>query len=338
MVRVGVIGCGYWGPNLIRNFVSCPQTELRWVCDMDKDRLEKVMKSYPGISATINCMNVIYDSDIDAISIATPVHTHYVLARKCLENGKHVLIEKPMASSIKQGKELVELAKKKNLQIMCDHTFCYTGAIRKIKEIILSGKLGNLLYFDSVRINLGLFQQDVNVVWDLAPHDLSILDFLIDKKPIFVSAHGICHLDNGLENIAYVVLKYDDNFIAHLHLNWLSPVKTRKIIIGGSEKMLVWDDNDVAEKIKIYDKGVSVFSSNIEEREKMLVSYRAGDVYIPKLDQTEALSLVVEEFASCIKEKRSSITGEKDGLDVLKLLEAIDRSIKNDGENVSVER
>jgi len=336
MINIGVIGCGYWGPNLIRNFIACPETNLLWVCDKDKKRLEKVMAPYPGVNSAEDIHDILSDKNVDAVAIATPVHTHFPLAVTCLENNKHVLVEKPLASSVEQGEELVRLAKENNLQLMCDHTFCYTGVVRKMKELVDSGELGELLYFDSVRINLGLFQQDINVIWDLAPHDLSILDFIIDETPVSVSAHGVSHAGNNLENIAYVSLGYNSSFISHFHLNWLSPVKIRKTIICGSEKMLVWNDLDPAEKIKIYDKGINVKRDDHENRGRLLVSYRSGNMYAPHVSQTEALSLMVKEFASSINEKRSSLTDGEAGLRVLKILEATQRSIKADGANVRI--
>lgn len=334
---VGVIGCGYWGPNLIRNFVSCPETELLWACDLDENRLEKVLRPYPNVRKTTDMNEMLADENVSAIAIATPVDSHYHLAKACLMHGKHILVEKPLAANVLHGEELVQLAKEKNLQLMCDHTFCYTGAVRKIKEVIESGELGEILYFDSVRINLGLFQHDVNVVWDLAPHDLSILDFLIDKKPISVSAHGVSHAQNNLENIAYVTLHYESSFISHFHVNWLSPVKIRKTIIGGTKKMLVWNDMDPAEKVKIYNKGIEIQYDDHEEKRRLLVNYRSGDMHAPQTDHTEAISLLVKEFDASIREGRPSLTDGKAGLRVLKILEAAERSIKADGANVRLD-
>lgn len=336
MISVAVIGCGYWGPNLIRNFVACPETELLWACDLDEEQLHKVLAPYPGVHSTTLFEEILTDDNVDAIAIATPVSTHFSIAKACLESGKHVLVEKPLASSVTQGEELIKLAKRKNLQIMCDHTFCYTGAVRKMREIVQSGDLGELLYFDSVRVNLGLFQQDVNVVWDLAPHDLSIVDFLVDENPVMVSAHGVSYAGNHIENIAYISLNYQNHFIAHFHVNWLSPVKIRMTMIAGSEKMLVWNDLDQAEKIKIYDKGIEVKQGEREQKEQLLVSYRSGDMYAPRIDQTEALSLVVKEFADCIEEGRPALTDGEAGLRVLRVLEAAERSIKADGANVRI--
>ena len=337
MIHVGVIGCGYWGPNLIRNFVSFPETELKWVCDLEEKRLKEVLRPYPGVRATTDVGDIINDEDVQAIAIATPVRTHYSIAKDVLESGKHVLLEKPMTASVREGEDLVNTAEKRNLRLMCDHIFCYTGAVRKIQEIVKSGLLGNLLYFDSVRVNLGLFQQDINVVWDLAPHDLSIVDFIIDEKPVLVSAHGVSHAKNSIENIAYISLAYKNSFISHFHVNWLSPVKIRMTMIAGDDNMLVWNDLDQAEKIKIYEKGVEVRHDDRETKDRLMVSYRSGDMYAPHIDQTEALSLVVKEFHDCIIENRPALTDGLAGLRVLKVLEATDRSIKADGANVRID-
>ena len=336
MIKVAVIGCGYWGPNLIRNFVSFPDTDLRWACDLDQERLAKVLSLYPSVKKTTDINVLLEDRTIDAVAIATPVHSHYKIAKAVLEAGKHVLIEKPLASSVDEGLELVELAKSRGLQLMADHTFCYNGAVLKIKEIIDAGTLGEIFYFDSVRINLGLFQHDVNVVWDLAPHDLSILDFIIGKTPDHLSATGMCHAGNDIENIAYLSLGYSNLFMAHFHLNWLSPVKIRRTIICGSEKMLVWDDLEPAEKIKIYDKGIEIQYDERMQKEQLMVSYRSGDMYAPHVDGTEALSLMVKEFAACITKNRPALTDGEAGLRILRILEAADQSIKNGGMTVQI--
>ncbi|MGD8776708.1 MAG: Gfo/Idh/MocA family oxidoreductase, partial [Syntrophobacterales bacterium] len=328
---VGVVGCGYWGPKLIRNFMTHSETELIWACDLDEKRLDKISGLYPSVQRTIDLDDLLADDRLDGVAIATPVNTHFPIAKACLENGKHVLVEKPMASSVQEGEELIEIARKNNLQIMCDHIFCYTGAVRKIKKVIQSATLGELLYFDSVRVNLGLFQADVNVVWDLASHDISIVDYLVDEKPVLVSAHGVSHTNNSIENVAYITLRYESNFIAHFHVNWLSPVKIRMTMIGGTEKMLVWNDIDEAEKIKIYDKGIEIKERDLEQRERLLISYRSGDMHAPRVDRTEALALVVKEFADCIINKRAALTDGEAGLRVLRVLEATDLSMKAGG-------
>ncbi|MBC2716511.1 MAG: Gfo/Idh/MocA family oxidoreductase [Desulfobacteraceae bacterium] len=336
MINVAVIGCGYWGPNLIRNFILCPKTDVRWVCDKDDKTLHSVVKPYPSIKTSVNLENILDDKKVDGVAIATPVGTHFDIAKACLENGKHILIEKPMASSVEDAMELIALANKKSLNIMTDHTYCYTGTVRKIKEIMDSGEMGSALYYDSVRVNLGLFQHDVNVVWDLAPHDLSILDYLFEEQPVMVSTHGVCHAGNDIENIAYVSIRYNNNFIAHLHLNWLSPVKIRKTIIGGDEKMIVWNDLDADEKIKIYNKGIIIKNGEQEIKRKLLVSYRSGDMHAPRFESSEALSLVALEFAESIIENRKPLTDGYAGLRVVKILEAAEKSIKADGANVRI--
>jgi predicted dehydrogenase len=311
--------------------MTCSETELIWACDLDEKRLDKISSLYPGVQRTTQLDDLLADTGLDGVAIATPVNTHFPIAKACLESGKHVLVEKPLASSAQEGEELVQIARKNNLQIMCDHIFCYTGAVRKIKEVIQSATLGELLYFDSVRVNLGLFQPDVNVVWDLASHDISLVDYLVDEKPVLVSAHGVSHTNSNIENVAYITLRYESPFIAHFHVNWLSPVKIRMTMIGGSEKMLVWNDIDEAEKIKIYDKGIEVKERDLEQRERLLVSYRSGDMHAPRVDRTEALALVVKEFADCILHKRLALTDGEAGLRVLRILEAADLSLKAGG-------
>lgn len=336
MINVAVVGCGYWGPKLIRNFMASSEANLVWACDLNSRRLAEVLVPYPGVSQTSLLDDVLQDKTLDAVVIATPVSSHYAIAKTCLEHGKHVLVEKPIAAKVADGEDLIEIAAKKDLRLMCDHTFCYTGAVRKIKEILDSGELGDLLYYDSIRINLGLFQHDVNVIWDLAIHDLAIIDFLIGKTPIQVSAHGVSHAGNGIENIAYVTLTYADSFIAHFHVNWLSPVKIRKTLIGGSKKMLEWNDLVPAEKIKIYDKGISVENHEGAQLEKLRVSYRSGDIHSPRVDSDEALVLMVAEFVNAINEKRAPLTDGHAALRILKVLEAAELSIKSSGVNVMV--
>jgi len=337
MISTAVIGCGYWGPNLIRNFMACPETNLAWACDLDPERLTRVLAPFPSVQKTTDIQKILNDDTVEAVAIATPVGTHYPLAKAALEKGKHVLLEKPLAASVAQGSTLVELAAQKGLRLMCDHTFCYTGAVRKIKQIIDAGELGEVLYFDSIRINLGLFQSDVNVIWDLATHDLAIVDFLFPEKPLQVSAHGVAHAGNSIENIAYVTLTYPGNFIAHFHVNWLSPVKIRKTIIGGSKKMIEWNDLVPAEKIKVYDKGIELNSTEQDQKSRLMVSYRSGDIHSPQIDGTEALLLVAKEFADCITENRQPLTDGESALRVLRVLEAAERSIKADGANVRIE-
>ncbi len=341
MTTIGVIGCGYWGPNLLRNFSENERAELRWMCDLDMGRLNALGRRYPSVETTEDYRRLIADSRLDAVVISTPVATHYKVAREALEAGKHVLVEKPLTASSREAEELIALADRNGLTLMVDHTFIYTGAVRKIKEIVEGGELGELLYFDSTRINLGLFQPDINVVWDLAPHDLSIMDYVIDRPALSVSATGSCHIERGIENIAYVMLRFADDFIAHFHFNWLAPVKIRRTLIAGSRKMIVYDDIEPVEKLRIYDSGVTAKRAPTDRHDReadyrTLVSYRTGDVWSPRLDATEALRYVCEEFLSSIRERRAPLTDGRAGLRVVRLLEAAQESIKQGGQSVKV--
>ncbi len=332
MLRIGVVGYGYWGPNIVRNFYGLDGVQVAAVSDLNEGRLKLVKKTYPSVEVTTDAKSLVTSPDIDAVAIITPVFAHYELARRALENGKHVFLEKPFTSTVAQAEELVELAEKKGLTIMVDHTFLFTGAVRKIKELVDEGALGRLMYFDSTRVNLGLFQHDVNVIWDLAPHDLSIMDYLVSEKPVAVTATGTDHFDNGLEDVAYVAVYFPDKMIAHFNVNWLSPVKVRTTLIGGDKKMLVWNDIDPDEKIKVYDKGVEVKTS--ENVYNLLVSYRSGDVWVPKVDQTEALKLEAQYFVDCVANGTKPINDGMSGLRVVRILEAANKSIKNKGETV----
>ncbi|HYO91967.1 MAG TPA: Gfo/Idh/MocA family oxidoreductase, partial [Pyrinomonadaceae bacterium] len=304
------------------------------------ERLSAVGRRYPTASTTTDYRDLLRDTELHAVVIATPVATHFSFAKEALEAGKHVLIEKPFTSSVAEAETLIELARKRRVTLMVDHTFVYTGAVRRIKEIIESGEIGDLLYFDSTRINLGLFQKDINVVWDLAPHDLSIMDFVVGREPEVILATGSCHVERGIENIAYVTLKFPDPFIAHFHFNWLSPVKIRHTLIAGSRKMIVYDDIEPTEKVRIYDSGVTTNRhSNTSDKEaayQTLVSYRTGDVWVPKLDSTEALHYVCEEFLDSIRTGRRPLTGAEAGLRVVRLLEAAQASINQGGAPVEL--
>ena len=326
-----MIGCGYWGPNLLRNFAENETAELRWMCDLDAKRLTAMGRRYPGTQTTTDYKSLMADPELDAVAIATPVWTHFDFAKDALEAGKHVLVEKPLTASVAEAEQLIELAERSGLTLMVDHTFVYNGAVRKIKEIVQGGELGDLLYFDATRINLGLFQDDINVVWDLAPHDFSIMDFVVDGQPELLSAVGSCHIKQGIENIAYVLLKFPNELIAHFHFNWLSPVKIRHTLIAGSRKMVVYDDIEPTEKVRVYDRGVTTRSeSDVVDKEaayQTLVSYRTGDVWVPKLDSTEALHYVCQEFLSAIAQSRRPLTDGQAGLRVVRLLEAAQRSI-----------
>lgn len=328
-MKVGIIGLGYWGPNLVRNFLAQKVVSKVVACDQRTERLDFIQTKSPSVFITNNYEDLLH-SDLDAIVIATPVDSHYALSKLALENGKNIWVEKPFTSSSQQAEELLELADKKNLKIFVDHTFIYTGAVRKMKQVVTSGELGKILHFDSVRINLGLFQKDINVIWDLAPHDLSIMNYVLSHlKPTAVSANGIANY-NGKENIAHISLYFEENCFAHFHVNWTSPVKIRRMIVGGDKKMLVFDDMENFEKIKVYDAGVDIKSTaSIHEA---LVQYRLGDMYSPKVIQTEALDLAAKEFLDSIKENREPLTNGKNGLDVVKILEVADMSLQNKGQ------
>lgn len=333
MVRIGVIGYGYWGPNLVRNFVETPETQLVAVADLNRSRLDLLQRRYPGVEVTTDCRDILNHPNIDAVAISTPVSTHYQLALEALKAGKHVLVEKPMTSSSEEAKRLIDEAERRNLVLMVDHTFVYTGAVRKIRELIDKRSLGKIYYYDSTRVNLGLFQHDVDVIWDLAVHDLSIMEYILPESPVEISATGIGHVNGAAENIAYVTALYDSSLIAHLNVNWLSPVKVRRTLIGGSKQMIVYDDIETSEKIRVYDKGV-VVKDDPEARYKMLVSYRSGDMYAPQIDMTEALRVEAQHFADCIENGKTPITDAHSGLRVVSVLEAATRSMKEHGRSV----
>jgi len=333
MIKTGVIGYGYWGPVVARNFHSADGCELRAICDKSGASMERARKAFPGVQITCDANAIITSPDIDVVAVITPVWTHFEFAKAALENGKHVFVEKPFTSSIAQAEELIELAARKNLQIMVDHTFLFTGAVRKIRDLIDAGALGKLYYYDSTRVNLGLFQHDVNVIWDLAPHDLSIMDNLMDAQPETVVATGQSHL-NSLEDIAYITIYFKDNVLAHINVNWLSPVKVRTTLIGGEKKMVVWNDLEVDEKVKVYDKGVDI--TNGEGLYDLLVSYRSGDMWAPRVEQTEALKREVEYFVECITKNQVPFNDGAAGLRVVRLLEAATRSLKDRGKPVNL--
>ena len=333
-MNIGVIGLGYWGPNLVRNFLSTEGVRKVYAADISQARIRSASKKFPSVTYTDNYRDLILSKEVDAIAIATPVSTHYPLAKEALLNGKHVILEKPMTRKVSEAQELVEIAHRRNLTLMVDHTFIYTGAVRKIKQLISDGEIGDLLYFDSVRVNLGLFQHDVNVIWDLATHDISIMQHIINQKPISVAAFGATHY-NGVEDVAYVVVNFDNDVIAHFHVNWLAPVKVRQILIGGSRKMIVYDDVEPSEKVKVYDKGVDVTTQ--EGVYQVLVQYRTGDMYSPKLDSTEALSLLASHFVECIEHSTTPVTNGEAGLGVVRILEAAEKSINNNGKLIAID-
>ncbi|ACF12836.1 oxidoreductase domain protein [Chloroherpeton thalassium ATCC 35110] len=333
-MKIAVIGLGYWGPNLVRNFLAVEQVDGVIGCDKDESRLHKLKKRFPEVELCSSLDEVLTRDDVAAVAIATPVSTHYPLAKKALEAGKHCFVEKPFTTTVAEAEDLINTAEKKGLKIMVDHTFIYTGAVRKIKEVVDKQMLGDLYYFDSVRVNLGLFQHDVNVVWDLAPHDLSIMDYVLGKKPTSVSAIGSDHTGSGLENMAYLTVGFNNGLMAHFHVNWLAPVKIRKTLIGGSKSMIVYDDMEASEKIKIYDKGIEVKTR--EGVYETLVQYRTGDMLAPKLDQTEALAIETNHFVDCMLNNKTPLTDGISGLNVVRILEASEKSIKNSGSIVKL--
>ncbi|MCU0332185.1 MAG: Gfo/Idh/MocA family oxidoreductase [Ignavibacteriaceae bacterium] len=333
-MKVGVIGLGYWGPNLVRNFLAQKDVKRVVACDIRESRLKSIKDKFPSAELTTDC-NSIVKGDFDIVVISTPVDTHHSIAKEALNSGKHIWVEKPFTFSSNEAEELIEIADRKNLRIFVDHTFIYNGAVQKIKELVDKDELGNILYFDSERINLGLFQRDVNVVWDLAPHDLSIMTHLLAKhKMKALVANGIANF-NGKENLAHICIYFEDNCFAHFHVNWVSPVKIRRIIVGGDKKMLVYDDMENFEKIKVYNSGVEFNSA--ESIHEALVQYRIGDMFSPKVNQTEALALGAQEFILAINENRAPLTSGKEGLEVVRLLEATDISLSNMGKIVELD-
>jgi predicted dehydrogenase len=328
MIRVAVIGYGYWGPRVARNFYSLENARLNVICDQRPESLCRVKADYSDIVLTTDSQEVLTSTEIDAIAIVTPVWTHFELAKAALENGKHIFVEKPFTSTSAQAEELIDLAERKNLTIMVDHTFLFTGAVRKMRELIDDKTLGDLYYYDSTRVNLGLFQHDINVIWDLAPHDLSIMDYLIHDEPEAIVATGKNHL-NGFEDVAFITIYYHGKVIAHVNVNWLSPVKVRTTLVGGEKKMLVWNDLEADEKIKVYDKGVQI--KNRSGLYDLLISYRSGDMWAPKVDQTEALKAESQYFIDCILNGKKPINDGAAGRRVVRMLEAASLSLKDKG-------
>ena len=333
MIHIGVIGYGYWGPNIVRNLRGLEGCEVGGVCDLSPAALKRVAQAHPGVPVTTDPTELLTSTEIDAIAVVTPVSTHFDLAKAALENGKHVFVEKPFTSTTHQAEELIELAERKKLTIMVDHTFLFTGAVRKIRELLDDGVLGDLYYYDSTRVNLGLFQHDVSVVWDLAPHDLAIMDFLIRAKPDAVIATGETHL-NGLVDVAYLTIYFPGNTIAHINVNWLSPVKIRTTLIGGEKKMLVWNDLEADEKIKVYDRGVQV--QNGHGLYDLLVSYRAGDMWAPRVEQSEALKVELDYFIDCVTKNQTPVNDGVAGCRVVRLLEAADQSLSARGKAIQL--
>lgn len=335
MVKVGIIGFGYWGPNLVRNFNLASNCRVVAVADARADRLIQLGRLYSNIKGYKDAHELLDNGDIDAVVIATPVSTHFNLAKTALLLGKHVLLEKPMTASVEEAEILIDLAEKRGLQLMVDHTFLYTGAVAKMKQLKDSGELGNIKYLDSTRINLGLFQSDINVLWDLAPHDISILNYIIDEKPYSVNATGITHTGNEIENIAYLTINYNSGFIAHFSCSWTSPVKLRTMLIGGDRKMILYNDLEPTEKVKLYDSGYN--HSRNQDQNKVLVDYRTGDIFVPKLNTNEALLEMANDFITCILEHKVPKSSSKIGLEVVKILEASNKSIRQHGCEVLLE-
>jgi predicted dehydrogenase len=335
MIRVGVIGYGYWGPNLVRNFFESSGTEVAAVADAKQDRLRLIKHRYPGVEVTTDYGDLLRDGRVDAIAISTPVSSHFDIAIACLRAGKHVLVEKPMTATSEQAMRLIEEADRRKLVLMVDHTFVYTSAVRKIHELVSQGSLGRTYYYDSTRANLGLFRHDVDVIWDLAVHDLSIMEFILPEYPVAISATGSCHVAGTSENIAYVTAFYESSLIAHLTVNWLSPLKIRRTLIGGSKQMIVYDDLETSEKVKVYDKGITV-NEDPESLYNLRVGYRSGDMYCPQLDVTEALQVEASHFADCITQRRTPLTDGYAGLRVVSVLEAATQSMKDRGRSVQL--
>ncbi len=335
MINVGVVGYGYWGPNLVRNFVASPDANVVTVCDRDAGRLQKVQALYPAINVTTSAEEMIADPNIDAVIVATPVDAHFPIAMAALKAGKHVFVEKPITSTADQARQLVEEAAKRNLVLHVDHTFVYTGAVRKMHELIRTDAFGQVRYYDSTRVNLGLFQHDVNVLWDLAVHDLSIMAYVLGQTPVAVSATGHTHMPGQPEYAAFLTVFFGGDTIAHINVNWLSPVKVRRTLVGGDKQMIVYDDNEPSEKIRLYDKGINV-TETPEDVRKLLISYRTGDLWIPKLQELEALAVEAAHFCACIRGEETSLTGGEAGLELVQILEAANRSMANRGAPVEL--
>lgn len=335
MIRIGVLGYGYWGPNLVRNFAEAPGCEVSVVCDLRDDRLAQVRKRYPAVRTTTGMSDVFADPNIDAVVISTPVSTHYELASKALAAGKHVWVEKPMTATAAEAHRLVEEAARARRILHVDHTFVYTGAVRKMKALIEGGEVGEVYYYDSTRVNLGLFQHDVNVIWDLAVHDLSIMDYLLPSYPTAVSATGITHVAGGLENIAYLTFFFDGSLIGHVNVNWLAPVKIRRTLIGGSRKMMVYDDLEPSEKIKVYDKGITV-TDDPAAVYQLKIGYRAGDMWAPQVEIGEALQVEVRHFLDAVQRDAPTITDGAAGLRMVQALEAATLSMRDHGRAVDL--
>jgi predicted dehydrogenase len=330
MIGVGIVGYGYWGPNLVRNFSEAAGTRVVTVCDMRAESLVAVAKRYPAIRTTQRFNDLLSDPAIDAVAVATPVRSHFELALAALKAGKHVLLEKPMTETAEQAQRLIDAAGQRNRVLMVDHTFVYTPAVRKIRDLVVADELGKIYYYDSIRVNLGLFQHDVNVIWDLAIHDFSIIEYVLAEHPVAVSANGVCAVPQSPESIAYISLFFASGTIAHVNVNWLAPVKVRQILIGGSRKMIVYNELDPSEKVKVYDKGVTL-TDDPNKIYQLRIGYRAGDMWAPQLAGREGLAIEVEHFVDCVENCRTPETDGAAGMRVVELLEAASRSMEQRG-------
>ncbi|MCM8738597.1 Gfo/Idh/MocA family oxidoreductase [Azospirillum sp. A1-3] len=336
MINVGIVGCGYWGPNLIRNFSDVDGARVAAVCDLSQDRLSTISRRMPTVETTTDYWELVRNPKIDAVVVATPVSSHYPIALAALQNGKHVLVEKPMTETSEQAERLINEAARRNVTLMVDHTFIYTPAIRKIKQLITDGEIGHVHYYDSLRINLGLFQRDVNVIWDLAVHDLTIIDHLLGESVTALSASGASHVSGSPESMATLTLFFDQGTIAHVNVNWLAPVKVRQLHIGGSKKMIVYDDLQISEKVKVYDKGVIV-AEDTDQLHQLLIGYRSGDMWAPQLPAQEALRIEAQHFIDCIETRRAPITDGFTGLRIVRLLEAASWSMAQRGQPIDLQ-
>jgi len=339
-ISLAVLGAGYWGPNLARNAMALEEIRLKWVCDLDLERARRVVGDQTSVRVTADLDDVLSDESVEAVTIATPPATHADLAMRCIEAGRHVLVEKPLAYSSAVGTRVVEAASRRGVVLQCDHTFCYTPAVQHIHDMVERGELGALHYYDSVRINLGLVQADTDVFWDLAPHDISILDYVLGaaRRPTVVMAQGADPLGLGHPCLGYVSLTFDDGLLAHFHVSWLSPRKVRMTIVGGSERMVVWNDLLPSQRLSVFDSGVVLAEGDMSlgEQRRRQISYRIGDMYAPALPETEALRLVLQEFASAIRTERAPMTDGHSGLRLLRVIEAIQESVRAGGTPVAL--
>jgi predicted dehydrogenase len=338
LLKVGIVGCGYWGPNLVRNFNQAPGTDVRMIADVDPERRKLVSRLHGDVVVTDDFNDMLKGTETDVIAIATPLSTHFALAKAALQAGRHVLVEKPIASTPDEARQLIEIAEKNNRILMVDHTFVYSEPVRKTRELVQTGEIGEVFYFDSVRVNLGLFQHDTNVIYDLAVHDLSIMDYVLGRVPSVVSATGASHFADQTENVAFMSFMFpDSSLISHIHVNWLAPVKVRRTMIGGSRKMVVYDDLEPSEKIKIYDKGVEV-SDDSDDVKKLLPSYRIGDLWVPNIKMGEPLQAMVQHLVDCVENNRKPVTDGETGLRIVRYLDAANQSMKSNGMPVEIEK